>query len=316
MTLLAVVFLYNVNANINASDPSVQGQYQVATIDLTGLTKEQVGNSFDIIKYQRHDILFAFSIFQDNGNMIAATHTYTPYLYFGRYFTKQEIDSGSATAILSQSLYDEYHESSQIMISGKPYDIFTYSDRVFTEIPFNSLDENTQLVTMQIFFKNMLSLSMVEALGKQLKNAFPSSSITLPSAPDLQAVSKNLYKSYLSIFIIIVALLNLSYLYRYLLKKREKKYGVYRVCGCSTAKGFLIYYVEVLTITSILYILTSLLFHFAVERFLPLINETLTYTLFFADYLIFYAAFIVLVSLIFIPVIITFNIKKPIDLFK
>ena len=92
VTLLAVFFLYNVNANINASDPSVQGQYQVATIDLTGLTKEQVGNSFDIIKYQRHDILFAFSIFQDNGNMIAATHTYTPYLYFGRYFTKQEID--------------------------------------------------------------------------------------------------------------------------------------------------------------------------------------------------------------------------------
>lgn len=316
VTLTAVFFLYNVNANINASDPDAQSKYQVATIDLTGLTKEQVNEAYEQFSSQRKDILFAFSIFQDNGNMIAASHSHTPYLYFGRYFTSKDMTDGTAVAIVSKSLYEEYHDHSQIRIKGQPYEILAYSDRAFTEVPFHSLAQDVELDAMQVFFKKMLSKSMVDALGEQLAGAFPTSLVKLPSAPDIQAVSKNLYQSYLSILIVIVALLNLSFLYRYILNKREKKYGVYRICGCSTGKGFLLYFTEIMVITSAFYLLTAILFHFGIERLLPLMNDTLGYTLFLADYLVFYAVFIVLVSLIFIPAIIKFNQKRPIDLLK
>lgn len=315
-TLLAVFFLYNINSNINASDPDAQNRYQIATIDLTGFSKEQIQASFEVIKQQRNDIAFAYSIFWDNEHMVAAAHTDRPYLYSGRYFSKTDIDSGNASAILSGSLYEEYHEKSHIIIGGKTYDILAFSDRVFTEVPFTSLPSNIQINSLQLFFKNMLSKSKIQVLGKQLAQSFPGAFVDLPSAPDLKAVSKNLYQSYMSLLIAAVALLNLSFLYRYILKKREKKYGIYRICGCSQLKGFTLYFSEILIITSILFLLASLFFHCVVEQLLPVVNENLSYTLFIEDYLILYVVFLVLVSIIFIPVILRYNRKKPIDFLK
>ena len=73
---------------------------------------------------------------------------------------------------------------------------------------------------------------------------------------------------------------------------------------------------EVLIITSILFLLASLFFHCVVEQLLPVVNENLSYTLFIEDYLILYVVFLVLVSIIFIPVILRYNRKKPIDFLK
>lgn len=316
VTLLVVLFLYNIYANMNASDPSMQSKYQVATISLSGLTVEEIDRAFTQLNSQREDIAFAFSIFQDGDNMIAATHMNAPYNYSGRYFKNEEIDAGAAVAILAGSLHEAYNENTHMIIKGKPYKILAYSDRFYTEIPFYSLEGDAELDTMQILFKNMLSQSRIKILERELAQAFPGAFINPPSEPDLRAVSQNLYRSALSALILIVALLNISFLYQYILKKREKCYGVYRICGCSAFKGFFLYFLEIVLLTTILYIFTVLIFHFGVERLLPFINKTLTYSLFLLDYLIIYVPFILLVSIIFIPVIIGFNRKKPIELLR
>lgn len=317
ISLLVVLFIYSIFASINSQGMRFQTNYQVATIDfMEPAQKEMVSASMEELNRQRDDMAQVFFIFQDGENMITASFTGSPYNYGGRYFSKKDLETGTALAILAASLYDEYHESGKITINNQIYDILAFSDRPFSEVPLKALPPETEIGAVQILFKNMLSQSMIKTLDKQIKSVFPNAYVALPSEPDLQSVSTNLYRSYVSLLIIILALINLSFLYRYILKKREKSYGVYRICGCSRLKGILLYYAEILILTTGIYILTCLLYHFSIQRFASLINNALTYSLFPIDYIILYWLYVLFVSLIFIPVIVLYNFKKPVDLIK
>lgn len=316
-TLLVEMFVYGIYGSINQQDTKNLEEYQTAIISLgNSYTKLEVATSLDQLQELRQDMDMIFTSFQENDRVIMASYTRTPMNHGGRYFSMADFQKGTPLVILSADLYEQYHDCNAYLIGNKSYEILAYSDRAFSEVPFNSLEDNIVLNDVQIIFKHMLNKSDIQILNDQLNRTFPNTYISLPSEPNMELVAQNLYRSFTLICIIFLALLNISFLYQYVLKKRAKSYGIYRMCGCSKSKGIFLNYIEIMIISAGAFIFSFIVYRFLIERFLPSLNPVLTYRLFLLDYFILFILYLLFVTIIFVPISMRFNKKEPINLIK
>ena len=82
-SLTIALYIYSVFASMNAQGYDAQGTYQVATIDLTGQTKESVQRSLSALSQKRDDMDMIFTMFTEQGQLILASYTRTPFQYAG-----------------------------------------------------------------------------------------------------------------------------------------------------------------------------------------------------------------------------------------
>ena len=149
-------------------------------------TKESVQRSLSALSQKRDDMDMIFTMFTEQGQLILASYTRTPFQYGGRYFSQQDFKAGTPLVIAAASLYDEYHEAQHLPIGGKDYRILAFSDRPFSEVPFYSLNNDKAIDSVQILFKHMLNQSEIRAMESQLTEAFPGAHVSLPSEPDMR----------------------------------------------------------------------------------------------------------------------------------
>lgn len=317
VTLIIVMYVYGIYGSLNAQDVHTMEKYQTASIQLTaGAEKRAVAVSLQKLSQMRGDMDMIFASFSVGEDLVMASYTRTPLYYGGRYFSSGDFEAGTPLIIASASLYEAYRDKESIRIGEKDFAILAFSDRPYSEVPFNALEETIRLTDVQIVFKQMLTKAAIRVLHEQLASVFPQASVTLPTEPNMELAAQNLYNSFALLCIIFLALLNTSFLYRYVLKKRAKIYGVYRICGCSSLKGAVLNYIEVTTLSGCLYLFSAGINHFVLEGRLPLINSALSYRLFLLDYFVILILYMLFITLLFFPIILRFNLSKPIQLIK
>lgn len=317
VTLIIVLYVYGIYGSLNTQDVHTMEKYQTASIQLTGgADKRAVAASLQKLSHMRGDMAMIFTSFSIDGALVMASYTRTPFYYGGRYFSSGDFEAGTPLIIAAASLYETYRDKEFIRIGEQDFAILAFSDRPYSEVPFNALEETVQLTDVQIVFKQLQTKAAVRVLQEQLASVFPQASVTLPTEPNIELAAQNLYNSFALLCVIFLALLNTSFLYRYVLRKRAKIYGVYRLCGCSSLKGAALNYIEVVTLSGCLYLFSAGLHHFVLEGRLPLINAALSYRLFPLDYLVIFILYMLFVTLLFFPIILRFNLSRPLQLVK
>ena len=164
-----------------------------------------------------------------------------------------------------------------IEIQGKEYEVIGYQK--FEEapyVPLESLDDNTEFEHLIIVhFEKPITRSQYNEVRERFEDSF-GSAITVPDLDIPEVENYYLYNTIIiiSILIALLAAINFSVLYKYILFKRMKKLAVFRICGCTKVKAFTILISECMLLMIPLFVATTIIYN----RFvLPKLGEHFKY---------------------------------------
>ncbi len=317
ISILAVMYIYTIYGSIQSSTIEFDQKYKTVQIHFTE-EENNLQPKMDKLLKIRTDIIYLGAVMTNSGETLTlASYTKKPLYYGGRYFSDQAFDYGYHEIILSAAYYETYHDQSQIELYNQDYKILSFSDRNFNEIPFHSIAEPSQIEGLLIQLNRNLSILESQSLENQLNQLFSSAIITMPLQPDIGMAAKNLYSSFISILVVFLALINISFLYQYLLLQRRKHFAVYQICGFTVFKAIKLLVGELFILSTVIFVLAGIIYRTGITKLLPYINqEALQYKLVFNDYLVLYVFFMLAIAIVFSPVIIQFCKKTPVSLLK
>lgn len=181
-----------------------------------------------------------------DGETIAFLHDYDYIVQFGSGFT----DPAAHQVIIGAELLPFAEIGETVRICGSDYVIVgKRSGAGFHEVPLASLPETEPVLETAVFTDRILSERKQQRIAAALSGLFAGQTVTMPRGTDL--LSKYLGENHFRIVLALslIALLNLSYLYRYLLRCRKNAYAVYRICGCTKLYGVCLFLAELLVLS-------------------------------------------------------------------
>lgn len=183
----------------------------------------------------------------------------------------------------------------------------------YHEVFYKGLPYDTNVLEINIISKKNLSTGETDSMAQLLSEKFPEGDVIKP-LNDFNAsnfIDKG--KLILLAAITIMSLVNISFLYRYLLMKRKNTYAIYQICGCSKSKGTVIFLMEAVVLTFVPFVLGSLMYKLIIE---PLfINEyTLLYKLTFKQMGLVALLYVFMLLVVFAPIISIYSNKTPKEL--
>lgn len=195
----------------------------------------------------------------------------------GRYFTQNEILNGENKIMLP---YDGNPDliGQDIIFLGKAYKVIgILSDDMMWEfhVPFKTLDGNMTINRISTLNDKIIT---TDAYHK-IKEAFYEVMGDKALIPPLETVNVNEIKFYNSLLFISVALavvsaINLTILFRYVLKTRRRQLAIFQVAGCTKNKARQMYIVEIISLSILIFAGCTALYHFAI---LPQLSKYFEY---------------------------------------
>ena len=118
------------------------------------------------------------------------------------------------------------------------------------------------------------------------------------------------------ILLIVFSAVNYCIMYRYILEKRKKTFAIYRICGCSRGKGVLMYIIELLGTSIILFGIMVPIYHYAILPKLKGMFEYITEFYSIEKYLMIGVIYFVSLLIAYMILIIGMVRKTPLTLSK
>lgn len=187
---------------------------------------------------------YTFSFSSENGHVYATTafDIRNASIVEGRGLTKDDIESHAryvvaGTTVLDGGIYKtELKIGDLVKINGVDFEIigfYSTSAREF-EIPYTTGFELFPLADVSIIFPPGHSDSQLDNITEyclsSLENVYSTDRLTIVAV----FMSYNGSMIIASIFVIIIALLNLCFIYKFILKRMNKYFAVLRICGMSS----------------------------------------------------------------------------------
>ncbi len=241
----------------------------------------------------------------------------------GSYFSDAQEANGENVAIISNDSGDKLsctdtivtrtdRDKQWITLQGKEFEVIGIYKMANTPlVPFNSLDDNTQLQgQIMIGFNKSVTRSQYD----EIRNAFQSyfeSAVTIPELDIPEIENYYLYNTIIliSFFIALLAAINFAVLYKYILEKRKKSIVIFRICGCKKTKALCIFLSECMIITIPVFVISTLFYSAVI---LPLLDKSFEYiksAYNFGIYSIIFAIYIV-TSIIVLSTMILFSFSR------
>ncbi|MBE5944504.1 MAG: ABC transporter permease [Lachnospiraceae bacterium] len=241
--------------------------------------EQEVWKHIDVVfvhaSYFNYELIETFSFDKDGFTVCEEqlnNHSYE-HIVSGRYFTEEEFKNGDKVAII----FDEFVNSGQLPISQEMeysdthikigdelYEIIgvhrEYLDQPI--IPITSLPKDTIIDGyIHIYFDKNIDLyiynQICEASDKVFGDMFTVQPVELPDIDTIR-----LYNTIIIIVAIIslIAAINFTILYRYILKKRNVQLSYMRMCGLSYSKAMIIYLGECILLTLPVYTVVTFIY--------------------------------------------------------
>lgn len=325
VSILCMVFVSGVIASRIEYNNSFDLEYRQFSIELgkTTTSIEKLVREFEQLRKDNSDIDNATIWIKNKDVLIKSNLMYQEpsplYIDIGNYFTKKNISSKENVILINQELTQSnkvYEIGDYLKINNKRFRVVGAFSNDYFEIPIHCVSEIDEILQMDLVFKKPIDKWQLNKYEKVIKETFKPNSITLPKELPMGKLTENIFQNVSVLFIALLAILNFSFLYSYLLNKRKYQYAVFRLCGCSTRLGSFLLIVELLSISLILYIICGLLFHICFSWIYPFMSENISYALNFSDYIEVAAVYILVLLLVFIPIIIKYGKKTPIEIYK
>lgn len=237
----------------------------------------------------------------------------------GKKFTDAQINSNEKIMIAREADVDS---NWCMQIDGETYKAIGLLSEAYRDnaifVPYKSIPENTKFYYVSLLLREPLFESEYNKIVSMIRDAFGD---TL-SIPEFEGIinesSKRVYKDimFVTVFLILVCVVNYCIMYRYLLDKRRKEFAITRICGCSKYKTAMVYMVELIGVSSITLIVGLLMYHYFI---LPKAVEWFNYIGLFYDkkvYMVISGIYMSVLSLAYLLLVFRFVRKTPVALVK
>ena len=170
----------------------------------------------------------------------------------------------------AESVCDLPEDTKTVKINGENYEIIGVIKGMnywgMFQFPFTSLSDDTLLNAgyLDIVFKPDAYLTerayndIVTCMEATMSPYVYTYDVEIPTTTQMY-----FYKTILiiSLFIAILAAVNMAILYRYILEKRSSELAILRICGCSKRKAVRMYLLECMLVNAPLFALTEYVYH-------------------------------------------------------
>ena len=198
-------------------------------------------------------------------------------------------------------------EKRWVQIQNKEYEVIGYHKQLATPFfPFESLDEETTFQNwIGIVFKDSMTISEYQDIKNNFESIF-GNSVSVPELDIPESENYYLYNTItaISVLIALLAAINFSVLYKYILSKRTKTLAIFQLCGCTRSKILFLFISECMLIAIPLFTLTTVFYDKVVLPYLSKYFEYIEgayniklYLLIFAIY-IFSTIFVLLIMIL------------------
>lgn len=185
-------------------------------------------------------------------------------------------------------------------------------------VPYKAMPNNTKIYYISLLFKEPLFESEYNEIVSMFKGAFGD----LFNIPEFEGIdnesSNRVYKDimFVTVFLIIVCVVNYCIMYKYLLDKRRREFAITRICGCTKYKAGIVYMIELIGVSAITLVAGLLMYHYWI---LPKAIEQFNYIgLFYSSrvYLTISCIYMGTLSLAYLVLVCKFIRKTPVALMK
>ncbi|MCD8095728.1 MAG: hypothetical protein LUE12_06320 [Ruminococcus sp.] len=282
---LSFTLTFDDTAEFSKLEDSVAKADKISGVDNVRITLES--NDADIYAY-----------YENSGTNIS----------FGSYFNdddSNQIIIGNLTYLGGEEIGSTVTvQSVDYLVVGK----MNYVDHC--EVNFSSLGNSKNISEVTVILKHPPSTAKKNSIYTELSELFPNAQITVPESTDYFSDYASDSSIYVTIALVIMALVNISYLYNYLLRRRKNTYAIYQICGCTKLKGACIFLLELLILSIIPFIAALLIYRLFLENYI--INDYIyIYRLTNLGLLVISLVFLLLLFITFIPTIISYCIQTP-----
>lgn len=227
------------------------------------------------------------------------------YMEIGKYLSDSAFQYGEKEAIISQNANDDSDIKKKIgdkfTFNGTEYIILGTSRSDFTEVTFSSLEKSDYkfINSFKITLADVPSSSQVEQWEALIFASFGEDAIvTMPEKTGINQLSENSLQGLIAGVVALMAVLNIAYLYRYILEQRRQLFGINMLFGCSQKQARMLLLGECLIYTSSIYILSGLIFHFMLTPFV-LKASMYSYKLALFDYVLIFIIYTIITLTVF-----------------
>lgn len=180
------------------------------------------------------------------------------------------------------------------------------------EFPYNALENKNLIQGFVIVTKDNLHGQKQKAFIEDIQNVFQTENIEVPNTENNNSPFG--IELFVIFCLVLLGIINITFIYLCLLKKRKKQQAVFYILGCRKINIYIMYIGEILFLTTVFYLICYLSSKFVLFNILNQINNYLYLFLEFKDYLILYIIYSILIIIILLRQTIMFFNKSPYEM--
>ena len=237
----------------------------------------------------------------------------------GEMLTDEQMNSNEKIMVANQMAVDS---DWCIQIDGETYRAVGLLSKMYSEksifVPYKAIPENTKFYYVSLLLTEPLFESEYNQIVSMIKDNF-GDTLNIPEFEGIVNESSNrVYRDimFVTIFLIIVCVVNYCIMYRYLLDKRRREFAISRICGCSQYKAGIVYMMELIGVSTITLVTGLLIYHHLI---LPKAVEHFNYIQLFygkTTYLTIAGIYIGALALTYVVLVWRFTRKTPATLVR
>ena len=237
----------------------------------------------------------------------------------GEMFTDEQMNSSDKIIVANQVAVDS---DWCVEIAGERYQAVGLLSKEYLDnmvfVPYKVLPAGAKVYYISLLFKEPLFESEYKEIVSMVKDAF-GDTFSIPEFEGIDNESSNrVYKDimFVTVFLIIVCVVNYCIMYKYLLDKRRREFAITRICGCTKYKAGMVYMIELIGVSAITLVAGLLMYHYWI---LPKATEQFNYIgLFYSNrvYLVISGIYMGTLSLAYVVLVCKFIRKTPAALMK
>lgn len=307
-TVIAFFSVFNYAMKFAEDMKSVQTECRTYSVEV--YNPENIGSQMKKM-YEKYSgkLLSLFAVAENGKDTVRCEYIYDSCknVMNGTGFDKNDFYSGKkqilglAKTDISQE--KKYYIGSSYRLSGSDYEIIgtTLSDYII--VPFYSVQDLSNVSKVSIVLNCDIDGLEYSNFINNVKNIFETDNVNTPEPYSMGVYSETI--NYVMVFgiIIFIAVINIVYLYSYIMNKRRRETAVLRICGCSMNSISLMYLAETVFTSAVSYIIAMLCHLLLVMPFMMKLTNTVRYYITPLQFAIIYAVYLAVEIVVFVPVI-------------
>ncbi|MDR1156850.1 MAG: ABC transporter permease [Oscillospiraceae bacterium] len=265
-----------------------------------------------LLKEHRSDIQRIFVTFRNNNDTILSDYFGESSMLFkvqlGRFF-----DDTAANQILipTNTPNGADYIGQTYRIEDEEFQVIGISSIDAYEIPYQTLKVKERIGQVVVVVVHNLKEDSKKMLVNNIKRIFQTEQIEIPIPPINGALSVD----YIIFFsIILLGILNLSYIYISIMEKRKKQQAIFHILGCSRPKLIGLYLSEIFIIVTVSFFLCALFSKFVLFNIFHAFDEFYYHVINVKQYFFLYVGYTSPILFVLLYQLVHFFRKTPFEL--